>query len=141
MIDPIAATIALLSADAELAALVAGRIYGAPPGMPDDTPSPPPKSIVLQAAGGATGAHYPVIMPQLYVRCYGEDGEQSYRVFRALYGIFYDASGMARGPRRVDGRWLLRSATLSQGTGDLEPEGWPVTFCTLGARWDALQGA
>lgn len=152
MIDPVAALRALLLADATLHALlaldatealpVAKKVVGVPPGLGDNPPVVPPRSVLLQPSPGPDGGSHQFTIAQPFgVRCHGPSGVAAWDVFRAVWDVFYDANGLARGPRIVANRWYLRSATLTPGIGDLEPEGWPVVVATLLTRWDAHQGA
>lgn len=143
MIDPVAALIALLLADAGLTALVANRVYGIPlppdQELPVDANGMPHAAVLIQPAGGDDSPAVPVIGPRLYLRCHGPTAPASYAVYRALWPIFRDEHGRARGPRRIPGHGVLRSATLSAPDTDLEPErNWPVTVSVLETRWNAI---
>ncbi len=141
MIDTIAAIRSAFLADAGITALVGTRIYGAPPGLPEGQPSPPPASIVIQAVGGDVAASDPTLQQRYYVRCYGATGQDTMALYRALYDSVIDTDGRLRGPRLISGRWLLKSATLTAPATDEEPQGWPITTTTLTTRFDALRGA
>ena len=147
MIDPVTAIRTLLQGELGLANLTetdTGQgVYRTPPGLPKGVAGSTgaPRAVVLQAVGGDVRSDVPVVESRLYVRCYAPNAVESMAIYRALYGVFYDADGRARGPRRIAGRWLLRSAVLSAPTTDEEPEShWPVTLATLTARFDSLQG-
>lgn len=142
MIDPVAALRALLLADTALVALVGTNVKGVPPGLGDNPPAVPPRSVLLQASPGGGGGSTQAILEQPFtLRCHGPDSTEAWKVFRAAWDVFYDANGNPRGPRLVSNRWFLRSATLSPPMADLEPEGWPVVAATLLTRWDAHKGA
>lgn len=142
MIDPVAALRALLLADTALADLVGTNVKGVPPGFGDEPPATPPRSVLIQAAPVDAGqGQQAIIRGRFTLRCHGPTAVDAWNVFRATWDVFYDANGLQRGPRTVENRWRLRSATLGQPMADLEPEGWPVVAAILECRFDAHQGA
>ncbi len=132
--DAVAALVAYLRADAEVAGLVMGRVCGAEL-PPQEAAQMPRKAVVVAASGGSSigpGArsYLPVGLMQVDVRCYGETQYEAMRVFRAVHGA------LKRLGRRPQGEALLHAAY--EGAGPLqtrEPDvGWPMVL----AVWQLL---
>ena len=92
MIDPLAAIIALLVSDADLALLIEGRVaekhkYALPETDVLRWPNPSKALTVQDAGGGTTDLDTPRQLPMLDARCYGESEYEAKRVYRALISI------------------------------------------------------
>lgn len=132
--DAVVALVAYLRADTQVAALAAGRVYGAEL-PPQEAAQMPRKAVVVTAAGGGTtgpGArsYLPLGTVRVDVRCYGETQYEAMKVWRAVHGA------LKRLGRCPQGEALLHAAYEEAGPLQTrEPEvGWPLVLSV----WEAL---
>lgn len=132
--DPIEALVAYLRADPQVAALTAGRVYGAELPLQEAALMPRKALVVTAAGGGAVGpgarSYLAVGTVRMDVRCYGETQYEAMRVFRAVHGAL---KGLRRHPQ---GPMLLHAAYEEAGPLQTrEPEvGWPLVLSV----WEVL---
>ncbi len=132
--DPVEALVVYLRADAEVAAMVVGRVYGAEL-PPQEAAQMPRKAVVVTAAGGgATGpgarSYLPLGTVRMDVRCYGETQYEAMKVWRAVH------RALKRLGRQVQGQALVHAVYEEAGPLQTrEPEvGWPLVLSV----WEAL---
>ena len=123
MVDPIAALVTFLKADAAVAALVGTRVYGGE--LPRSEVDLMPRAVVVvKPAGGPGGrAYMKFAQPRIDVDCYAATVPDSWVVHLAVR----DALKHMR--RNVTGTVLLHSADVSSdGVTARDPDtDWPVT--------------
>lgn len=146
MIDPVTVITTLLRGDVAFQTAMNvvkdGGVYRSPPGFPSGAVvnNAPPRGLLIQLAGGEQDDSNPRIEARLLCRLYASSGTEAMKLYRALWVVFYDAQGIARGRRRV-GRWLIYGASLTLPTTTTEPDtSWPLVLTTLSVRLSALEG-
>lgn len=123
--DPLAALVAFVAGDAEVAALVGARVFGQelPAGEVQQMPRP---CVVLQTAGGfGERGEAPVQRVRVDARCYGRTLHEAMQVHLAVYGAL-----RKRLLRSQQGDALLHSAILEGGPSPLrDPDAdWPFVL-------------
>ncbi len=120
MIDPLAACIALLFADADLNLLTAGRIavkhkFALPESDLSRWPTPSKALQVTEAPGGEIDLDAPRQLLRLEARCYGESEFEAMRVYKALISAsrMDDRAVIDTGDGRALIYWLLMDGSPS----------------------------
>lgn len=123
MVDPIAAVVAVLNADADVAALVAGRVFGGE--LPrEQVESMPRAAVVVSPAGGPGGRGYQDFAKvRVDVDCYGATPRDAWLLHLAV------RTALKHLRRTVAKGVLLHSADVSaDGASGRDPEtDWAVT--------------
>lgn len=126
--DILAAVVALLAADTDVAELAATRVYGGelPPG---EAPSQPRTAVVVRAAGssGSVGGGYQQFGDRRYdIFTYGATPAEADHLGRAVYGCLKHLR------REVWESVLLHAARPAGGPNSLrDPDtGWPYSLAT-----------
>lgn len=137
--DPIAAVVAFLAADADVAALVGtttirgalvARVFGAAIPAEEAAQMPRPAIAVSAAGGVAVGGYVRLQRPRIDVKCYGRTHHEAMAVHLAAYAALRYLY------RRAQGAAFLHNAVLVGGPLELvDPHtDWPLVSST----WNVL---
>lgn len=134
--DVISALIAILKADAGVAALAGDRIFGEEL-PPKEAESMPRKCVVLQPSGGVplTGGYLEVDTQRVDARCYGETRREASKLRMAVHLCLKQVSRVTA--QTADGGVLVHWVRDAGGflTGR-DPDGdWPLAWRTYQAHY------
>lgn len=122
--DPVAAIVALLRDDADVAALVGTRVFGVE--LPSsEAPSMPRAAVVISGSGGSgigAGSYVPIGQPRMDVRCYGATHADAAELHWTVYERLKHIAG------EVYGQVLIYSASVESSAMYLRDEDWPLVL-------------
>lgn len=133
MTDILVALITFLKADADVDALIDGRVYGEQVPQAEIERQEPRKFVVVTDAGGIERNRFlPIAQPRYDVWCYGETYHEAGNVDRAVY------SALKALDRQPVGGVLLHNAGLAGGPMPVRDDktGWPAKWRSITVQAD-----